>query len=376
MAKCPLPPDRTRYFAAGSARTSIMCIRAEEKGERRIYRMENDKTIELGDILIYQTEKGDTRIDVFFQNDDIWMSQSALAKLYNTTPQNITTHIRNIYADGELDEISTCKEFLQVQTEGNRQIRRKKKHYNFKMILAIGYRVRSNVGMHFRNWASHVLEEYSRKGFAMDDERLKNPKQFGEDYFNELLERIRDIRSSEKRFYQKICDIYRTSIDYSSNDNEAKLFFKTVQNKIHYGVHGHTAAEVIMQRADATKDNMGLTAFEGVKVRKKDVDIAKNYLNEDEMQELNRVVTMYLDFAEDQARRHIPMYMKDWETYLNNFLNMTGREVLSGAGLISANQAKAHAYEQYELDDENRKKIEANELDLLIEEAEQIKKEK
>ncbi|MCI8364843.1 MAG: hypothetical protein HFG34_07815 [Eubacterium sp.] len=176
--------------------------------------MENDKTIEVGNILIYQTEKGDTRIDVFFQNDDIWMSQSALAKLYNTTPQNITTHIRNIYADGELDEISTCKEFLQVQTEGNRQIRRKKKHYNFKMILAIGYRVRSNVGMHFRNWASHVLEEYSRKGFAMDD--------------------------------------------------EAKLFFKTVQNKIHYGVHGHTAAEVIMQRADATKDNMGLTAFENI----------------------------------------------------------------------------------------------------------------
>lgn len=164
MAKCPLPPDRTRYFAAGSARNSIMCIRAEEKGERRIYRMENDKTIELGDILIYQTEKGDTRIDVFFQNDDIWMSQSTLAKLYNTTPQNITTHIRNIYADGELDEISTCKEFLQVQTEGNRQIRRKKKHYNFKMILAIGYRVRSNVGMHFRNWASHVLEEYSGDG--------------------------------------------------------------------------------------------------------------------------------------------------------------------------------------------------------------------
>ena len=178
------------------------------------------------------------------------------------------------------------------------------------MILAIGYRVRSNVGIHFRNWASGVLEEYSRKGFAMNDERLKNPKQFGADYFDELLERIRDIRASEKRFYQKICEIYKTSIDYNSNDEEAKLFFKTVQNKIHYGVHGHTAAELIMQRADATKDNMGLTAFEGAVVRKKDVDIAKNYLNEEEMSELNRVVTMYLDFAEDQARRHIPMYMK------------------------------------------------------------------
>lgn len=174
----------------------------------------------------------------------------------------------------------------------------------------------------------------------MNDERLKNHKQFGEDYFDELLERIRDIRASEKRFYQKICDIYKTSIDYSSSDEEAKLFFKTVQNKIHYGVHGRTAAELIMQRADATKDNMGLTAFEGAKVRKKDVDIAKNYLNEEEMSELNRVVTMYLDFAEDQARRHIPMYMKDWEEKLNSFLKMTGREVLSGAGHISADQAK------------------------------------
>jgi hypothetical protein len=244
------------------------------------------------------------------------------------------------------------------------------------MILAIGYRVRSNVGIHFRNWASGVLEEYSRKGFAMNDERLKNPKQFGEDYFDELLERIREIRASEKRFYQKICEIYKTSIDYSSSDKEAELFFKTVQNKIHYGVHGHTAAEVIMQRADASKNNMGLTAFEGAKVRKKDVDIAKNYLDENEMEELNRVVTMYLDFAEDQARRHIPMYMKDWENYLNNFLSMTGREVLSGAGHVSAKQAKAYAYEQYEIYDENRRKLEADHVDLLIEETEQIKKEK
>lgn len=203
---------------------------------------------ELGDMLIYQNEKGDTKVDVYFFDKDIWMSQAAIAQMYNTTPQNITMHIKNIYEDGELDEESTCKEFLQVQTEGTRQIKRNKKHYNFRMILAIGYRVRSNVGIHFRNWASGILEEYTRKGFAMNDERLKNPKQFGEDYFDELLERIRDIRASEKRFYQKICDIYKTSIDYSSNDEEAKLFFKTVQNKIHYGVHGHTAAELIMKR--------------------------------------------------------------------------------------------------------------------------------
>ena len=203
---------------------------------------------ELGEMLIYQNEKGDTKVDVYFCEQDIWMSQAAIAKMYNTTPQNITMHIKNIYEDGELKEEATCKEFLQVQTEGTRQIKRNKKHYNFRMILAIGYRVRSNVGVHFRNWASNVLEEYTRKGFAMNDERLKNPKQFGEDYFDELLERIRDIRASEKRFYQKICEIYKTSIDYSSTDEEAKLFFKTVQNKIHYGVHGHTAAELIMQK--------------------------------------------------------------------------------------------------------------------------------
>lgn len=344
----------------------------QQNGE--VMNMAKEQFQELGDILIYQTEKGDTKIDVFFQNEDIWMNQSAIAKLYNTTSQNITMHIRNIYKEGELEESLTCKEFLQVQQEGNRTVKRKKKHYNFKMILAIGYRVRSNVGIHFRNWVSGILEEYSLKGFAMNDERLKNPKGFGEDYFDELLERIREIRASEKRFYQKICEIYKTSIDYSSNDKEAELFFETVQNKIHYGVHGQTAAEVIMQRADATKDNMGLTAFEGAKVRKKDVDIAKNYLNEEEMQELNRVVTMYLDFAEDQARRHIPMYMKDWENYLNNFLNMTGREVLAGAGHISAKQAKAHAYEQYEIYDENRKKIDADHVELLIEETKQIKK--
>lgn len=245
------------------------------------------------------------------------------------------------------------------------------------MILAIGYRVRSNVGIHFRNWASGILEEYTRKGFAMNDERLKNPKQFGEDYFDELLDRIREIRASEKRFYQKVCDIYKTSIDYSSNDEEAKLFFKTVQNKIHYGVHGHTAAELIMKRADASKNNMGLTAFEGAKVRKKDVDIAKNYLNEEEMTELNRVVAMYLDFAEDQARRHIPMYMKDWEGKLNDFLNLTGREVLSGAGHVSAEQAKKYALEQHALYDKYRlQQHEESVVDDLVQSAEDIKKQK
>lgn len=326
---------------------------------------------EYGDVLIYQNEKGDTKVDVYFQDEDIWMSQSSLARLYNTTPQNITMHIRNIYADGELEREATCKEFLQVQTEGKRQIKRSKKCYNFRMILAIGYRVRSNIGIHFRNWASGILDEYSKKGFAMNDERLKNPKQFGADYFDELLDRIRDIRASEKRFYQKICDIYKTSIDYDSKDENAQIFFKTVQNKIHFGVHGHTAAELIFKRADAAKDNMGLTTFEGAIVRRKDVDIAKNYLEEDEMKELNRVVSMYLDFAEDQARRHIPMYMKDWEEILDSFLNITKRAVLEGKGRISAEQAKKHAYQQYEIYDEHRKSL--DNVDGLVTKAKNLR---
>ena len=260
-----------------------------------------------GKILIYQNEKGDTKIDVFFQDDDIWLTQGSLADLYQTSTQNITMHIKNIYEDGELSEATTCKEFLQVQIEGNRSVNRLKKHYDFQMLLAIGYRVRSNVGVHFRIWASKVITEYSKKGFVMNDERLKNPKAFGVDYFDELLERIRDIRASEKRFYEAIKKIYATSVDYDPQSNNAQNFFATVQNKMHYGVHGHTAAELIAARANSSKPNMGLTSFKGAKVRKGDVDIAKNYLHEDEMTGLNRIVTMYLDYAEDQAKRQIPM---------------------------------------------------------------------
>ena len=216
-----------------------------------------------GKILIYQNEKGDTKIDVFFQDNDIWLTQAALAKLYQTTPQNITLHIKNIYSDGELLPEATCKEYLQVQIEGDRQIKRSQKHYNFLMVMAIGYRVRSRIGMHFRRWASHVLTEYTKKGFAINDERLKNPQPFGVDYFDELLERIRDIRSSEARFYDKIKKIYATSVDYDKDSDHAALFFKTVQNKLHYSVHGHTASELIAERANATKDNMGLTSFKG-----------------------------------------------------------------------------------------------------------------
>ncbi|MDD3363795.1 MAG: virulence RhuM family protein [Syntrophomonas sp.] len=326
---------------------------------------------EFGRILIYQNEKGDTKIDVYFEGDTIWMSQKNLANLYQTSPQNITMHIKNIYSDAELVEDATCKELLQVQNEGNRKVERLVKHYNFQMILAIGYRVRSNVGIHFRNWASSILTEYSKKGFAMNDERLKNPQPFGADYFDELLERIRDIRSSEKRFYQKIQDIYQTSVDYDPKLQSTQLFFKTVQNKMHYSVHGYTAAELIASRADASMLNMGLTSFKGAKVRKGDIDIAKNYLNEYEISGLNRIVTMYLEYAEDQAKQHIEMHMADWEEKLDAFLRFTGREVLQNAGKVSAEVAKQLAEQQYELFDSHRKIQDAN-LELLEKETQSI----
>lgn len=301
-----------------------------------------------GGLMIYQNEKGDTKVDVLFQNGNIWMTQAAIAELYQTKPQNITQHIKHIYEDGELDENRTCKNYLQVQTEGNRQIKRNTKHYSFEMILAIGYRVRTHVGIHFRNWATSLIHEYTQKGFVLNDERLKNPKPLGDDYFDELLERIKDIRASEQRFYEKVKAIYATSIDYDKDNEKTKLFFKTVQNKMHYSVHSHTAAEIINSRADATKDNMGLTSWKGAVVRKGDVDIAKNYLSKDELEALNRIVVMYLDYAEDMAKQHIPMHMADWENKLNDFLKFYGRKILDNAGSVTAEEAKNKAYAEYQ----------------------------
>lgn len=308
----------------------------------------NDELNNNGSLMIYQNEKGDTKVDVLFQDGNIWMTQASIAELYQTKPQNITQHIKHIYEDGELDENRTCKEYLQVQTEGKRQIKRHTKHYSFDMILAIGYRVRTHVGIHFRNWATSLIHEYTQKGFVLNDERLKSPKQFGDDYFDELLERIKDIRASEQRFYEKVKAIYATSIDYDKDDKQTKLFFKTVQNKMHYSVHSHTAAEIIDSRADATKDNMGLTSWKGAVVRKGDVDIAKNYLSKDEVEALNRIVVMYLDYAEDMAKQHVPMHMADWENKLNEFLKFYGRNVLDNAGTVSAEKAKQKAYAEYE----------------------------
>lgn len=319
----------------------------------------------LGKILIYQNEKGDTKIDVYFEDETIWMTQKNIAELYQTTPQNITLHIRNIYTDGELDEMATCKNYLQVQNEGERQVKREKKFYNFDMILAIGYRVRSNVGIHFRRWATEILTEYTKKGFVLNDERLRNPKEFGADYFDELLERIRDIRASEKRLYQKVKEIFALSVDYEPKSIEAQNFFKSVQNKLEYAATGYTAPEIIASRADATKDNMGLTSFKGAKVRKTDVTVAKNYMSQEEISTLNLIVNMYLDYAELMAKSRQEMHMSDWESKLGEFLRFNGREVLQDFGRIQRAVAEKLAFEQYEKFDSNRRLLEAESIDEL-----------
>lgn len=323
------------------------------------------KDTDIGKILIYQNEKGDTKIDVYFEEDTIWMSQRNIAQLYQTTPQNITLHIKNIYSDGELEEISTCKNYLQVQKEGKRQVKRETKIYNFDMILAIGYRVRSNVGIHFRRWASQIITEYTKKGFALNDERLKNPKEFGADYFDELLERIRDIRASEKRFYQKVKDIFALSVDYDSKSEQAKLFFKSVQNKLEYAATGYTAPEIIAKRADAAKDNMGLTSFKGAKVRRRDVTIAKNYMSQEEISTLNLIVNMYLDYAELMARNRKEMHMAEWETKLGEFLQFNGQEILKDSGKVKRSVADALALKEYEKFDNHRKLIESSDIEEL-----------
>lgn len=321
------------------------------------------------DILMYQTEDGKTKIDVRIENETVWMSQKAIAELYQKNIRTINDHIINIYKENELDQDSTIRKNRIVQDEGDRSVTREINFYNLEMIIAVGYRVRSTRGTQFRRWATDRLNEYLVKGFTMDDERLKSMKNIGEDYFNELLERIRDIRSSEKRFYNKITDIYSLSIDYEANSKEARTFFATVQNKLHFAIHGHTAAELIELRANSTKMNMGLTSWKGSKVRKGDVTVAKNYLSEDEIKSLNRIVTMYLDYAEDQAERKKPMYMKDWENRLNTFLKFNEREILTNAGSISREVAKALAHKEYEKFNQNRlENNEKDDFDLYLEE--------
>src|SRR5690625_3832275 len=306
------------------------------------------------DILIYQTEDGNTKIDVRLENETVWMTQKAIAELYQKGVNTINEHIKNIYAEGELQESATIRKNRIVQTEGKREVEREVSFYNLEMILAIGYRVRSHRGTQFRKWATERLNEYLVKGFTMDDDRLKDMRNFGQDYFDELLERIRDIRASEKRFYQKITDIYATSVDYDSNAEVTKKFFATVQNKLHFAIHGKTAAEIISDRADAEKENMGLTLWRGEKVRKRDVTVAKNYLSEEELKSLNRIVTMYLDYAEDQAERQRPMYMNDWIDKLNAFLQFNDRDILENAVMVSKAVADEIAIQEYERFNQHR----------------------
>lgn len=320
-----------------------------------------------GKILIYQNEKGDTKIDVYFEDDTIWMTQKSMMQLYQVAKSSISEHIKNIISDGELQEGGTVRKFRTVQQEGARQVVRDLDYYNLDMILAVGYRVRSNVGVHFRRWASKILKEFMKKGFVLDDERLKNPKEFGADYFDELLERIRDIRASEKRIYQKVKDIFALSVDYDNHSNAAQLFFKSVQNKLEYAATGHTAPEIIAARADATKDNMGLTSFKGAKVRKSDVTVAKNYMTHEEISNLNLIVNMYLDYAELQAKNHRAMYMADWEDKLNQFLQFNGQEVLQNFGTVKREVAEALAISEYEKYDSHRRMLESDNVDKLEE---------
>lgn len=303
-----------------------------------------------GELILYQTEDGRTRIECRFEGETVWLTQALMAELFQTTPQNITQHLREIYAEGELDEAATCKPFLQVRAEGGRQVSRRLRFYSLDAILAVGFRVRSHRGTQFRQWATARLSEYLVKGFTMDDERLRNPPGPGQrDYFDELLERIRDIRASERRFYQKVLDIYATSVDYRPDHDLSQRFFATVQNKMHWAAHGHTAAEVIHARADASKPYMGMrTTRPGGIVRKGDAVIAKNYLTEPELQVLHRIVNVYIEYAELQALERRQMSMRDWVTKLDEFLRISGRELLDHAGSISAETAKAKAEREYE----------------------------
>lgn len=297
------------------------------------------------EIIIYQTQDGQTKIDVRIENETVWLTQNQMAELFQTTKQNISLHIKNIFEEGELTEASTVKDYLTVQNEGSRKVSRNVTHYNLDVIISVGYRVKSLRGTQFRIWATQVLKEYMKKGFALNDDLLKQAG--GGGYWKELLERIRDIRSSEKVFYRQILDIYATSTDYNPNAEETKLFFKVVQNKMHFAAHGHTAAEVIYLRADSTKDNMGLTVFKGKHPKKDEVTVAKNYLDEKELNILNRITSAYLEFAELQAIRHIPMTMKDWIAKLDDFIKMTGSELLENPGKISKLEAENKALAEY-----------------------------
>jgi hypothetical protein len=312
--------------------------------------------------LIYQSQDGRIRLDVRFEGETVWLSQQLMAELFETTQQNISLHLQNIYDEGELLREATHKEILWVRREGARDVQRRLDCYNLDAIISVGYRVKSRTATQFRIWATQRLREYIQKGFVLDDERLKN-SDLPFDYFEELLRRIQDIRTSERRFYQKITDIYATSIDYDPTAEASLTFFKTVQNKMHWAITGQTAAEIIVSRADSNKPHMGLTNWRGAKVRKEDVIIAKNYLNEEELAALNNLVEQYLIFATGQAMRRIPMRMADWITKLDSFMTINDRDILTHAGRISHELATDHAGKEYDAFHQQRLTLEAAEPD-------------
>jgi hypothetical protein len=319
------------------------------------------------ELLLYQTEDGRSCVQVRLEGETVWMTQRLMAELFQVSVPTINEHLKNIFQEGELVEEAVIRKFRITAEDGKEYLTN---HYNLEAILAVGYRVRSLRGTQFRKWATERLREYLVKGFVMDDERLKEVRNLGRDYFDELLERIRDIRASEKRFYQKIRDIYKLSVDYDPRTDETQRFFMIVQNKMHWAASGKTAAELIHERADAKRPNMGLTAWQGAKVRKADVTVAKNYLTEEEIRHLNRIVTMYLDYAEMQARARKPLYMRDWQNKLDAFLRFNEQEVLEDAGRVSMEVAKQLALDEYEKFAAKRRAVEAtiaDEEDLQIE---------
>lgn len=299
-----------------------------------------------GQIILFQTQGGETKIEVRLANESVWLTADQMAELFQRNKSTISRHIKNIYESAELEQNRTVAFFATVQNEGDRKVERNIAYYNLDMIISVGYRVNSHRGVQFRQWATQVLKEYMIKGFALNDDLLKNAGQGN--YFDELLARIRDIRSSEKVFYRKVLEIYALSIDYDPRTSITQQFFKNVQNKMHFAAHGHTAAEVIYDRANAEKDFMGLTTWRGAMPTKHEAEIAKNYLSEEEVDMLNRIVNLYLDFAELQAKSHVPMYMKDWIQKLDDFLKLSGKELLNHAGSVSAEVAKLKANEEYD----------------------------
>lgn len=322
------------------------------------------------EFLIFTSETGEKSLEVLYAEENVWATQDMIADLYDTTKQNVSLHLNNAFSDQEINKDSTVKEFSTVQKEGSREVQRKRQFYTLDAIISVGFKVNSTRAIQFRQWAINILKNYSIRGYVLDHERMENGAFLSEDYFEHLLDEIREIRASERRFYQKITDIYATAMDYNVNAPTTKEFFAKIQNKLHFAIHGKTAAEVIVDRAKAEKDNMGLTTWRnapGGKIVKRDVSIAKNYLNKGEIESLERIVSMYLDYAEDQARRKIPMTMEDWAGKLDAFLQFNERDILNNSGKVTAEMAKVFAESEFEKYRIRQDRLFKNDFDKLLE---------